>query len=267
MGFQIVAYSASLAAGAANLDVAAVPDDIFSRRNSHYIFSERYRILAAFVNGVSVTDARLNVPTVNAFGRHHIWPLEQSATIPDWPGIADYRDDPLSIPLREELAVEGSNNDIGAQQFNALLWLGDDKWNRNLPKGQQRLVVRATGAVAGVAASWSGVGAIAFAENLRGGYYSLVGAQCFCAGVLAIRFQFPRNDPAGAKALRPGILCTEAIANSPLRENKGGFGVLGTFDSDEPPQIQIFSNATGAKTQEIRLDLVYHGNNVPAGYY
>lgn len=267
MGFHMLAYSASLGAGAANTDVAAVADDNFTRRNSHYIFSERYKILAAFVNGVNASAGRLNVPTINAFARHHLWPVEIVATVPDWPGISDYRDYPIEIPTREELAIEGSNTDAGAQQFNALLWMGDDKWNRNLPRGQQRLTIRATGAVAGIAASWSTVGAITFAENLRGGYYTLAGAQCFDAGTLAVRFVFARNDPAGLKTMRPGILCTEAVGNSPLKENMGGFGALGAFDSDEPPQIQIFANATGASTQEMRLDLIYHGNSTPAGYY
>lgn len=267
MGFHLAAYSAQLAIGATDADIAAASDAVFTRRSSHFIFSEAYKVLAAFANGVGLSRARFNAPTLNVLGRPQIWPVEQSATIPDWPGIYDCRDYPMELPLREEIAVEGTNTDAGAQQANVFLWLGDSKWNRNLPRGKQRITIRATGAVAGVANSWSGLGAITFTENLRGGYYTLIGAQCFDAGTLAIRFAFPRADPVNARQFRPGILCQEAIANSPLKENMGGFGVLGSFDSDEAPQIEIFANATAASVQEMRLDLVYHGNDVPSGYY
>lgn len=265
--FHLAAYSAQLAIGATDADIAAAPDTPFSPRNSHLIFSERYKILAAFANGVGLSRVRFNMPSLNVLGRQQIWPVEQSATIPDWPGFYDCRDYPIDLPMREELALEGTNTDAAAQQANVFLWLGDSNWNRNLPRGTQRITIRATGAVAGVANKWSGTGVITAAENLRGGYYTLVGAQCFDAGTLALRFAFPRGEPSAARQYRPGILCQEAIANSPLKENMGGFGPLGAFDSDELPQIEIFANATAASVQEMRLDLIYHGNNRPEGYF
>lgn len=264
--FHMLAYSGTSTTAAPNTDEPAVVDPIFSRRNNHYIFSEQYQLLAAFHHGVTPTACRLNCPTMNVLGRHQIWPLEASATIPDLPQIADYRDYPINIPVREEVAVETSCSAAGPEQNETFLWVAPMGWNRNLPRGQQRITVAATGAVAGVAASWSAAGALTFTENLRGGYYSLVGAQCFDAGTLAIRFLFPHGAPVNNRQLRPGILCQEAIGNSPLRDNMGGFGVLGAFDTDEPPQIEIFANATAASAQVIRLDLVFHGNSPPTSY-
>lgn len=266
--FHLLAYQTGAAATATpDLDMTAVPDSVFTARNGHFIFSERYKMLASFQNGVTPTRRRLNMPSLNTLGRHHFWPLEASATVPDLPGIADYRDFPIDIPLREELAVEATVSAAGPEQNNQLIWIGDMGWNRNLPVGQARITVRATGAVAGVANAWSGLGVLTLAENLRGGYYAMVGAQCFDAGTLAARFMFPRSSSAMVKPMRPGILCQEAIANSPLKENMGGFGVLGTFDSDEMPQVEIYANATAASVQEFRLDLIYFGNQVPQGYF
>lgn len=262
----MLAYSGTSTTAAPNTDEPAVVDPIFSRRNSHYIFSEPYLLLGAFHHGVTPTAARFNAPTLNVLGRMHIWPLEASATIPDLPQFGDYRDYPISLPLREEIAIETSCSAAGPEQNETFLWVAPTNWTRNLPRGQQRITVAATGAVAGVAASWSAAGAITFSENLRGGYYSLIGAQCFDAGTLAIRFIFPHAAPVNNRQLRPGVLCQEAIGNSPLRENMGGFGVLGAFDTDEPPQIEIFANATAASAQVIRLDLIYHGNSPPTSY-
>lgn len=268
MSFHMLAYEELTAQGATNEDLDALVDPIFSTRNSHYIFSENYNLLAAFACGGDMTDVRFNIPSINTVGRHHVWPVERSTTIPDYPRIQDLRDFPLPLPVREELAIESSNNDGAAtDQANVFLWIAPPGWNLNIPRGIQRITIAATGAVAGVAQAWSAAGAITFAENLRGGYYSIIGAQCFDAGTLALRFVFPRGNEVNGRQLRPGILCTEAIGNSPLEENMGGFGVLGSFDTDEPPQIEIYANASAASAQVLRIDLVYHGNSKPAGYH
>lgn len=263
----MLAYQGTATLAAPNTKITAVADPIFSQRNTNFIFSEDYQMLASFYHGVTPTVARFNVPTWNTLGRQQIWPLEQSATIPDLPQMLDYRDFPLAFPKREEIAIEASCSAAGPEQHEAFLWIAPPGLNRNLPRGQQRIMVRATAAAPGTTLVWGALGAITFAENLRGGYYSLIGAQCFDAGTLAIRFLFPRGPQYGGRVLRPGILCTEAIANSPLKENMGGFGVLGAFDTDEPPQIEIYANATGASVQELRLDLIYHGNTRPEGYF
>ncbi len=266
--FHLLAYNAALGVNAADTALAGVADPIFSRRgtNNNFIFTQRYRILGAFYHAASATRARLNSPTLNAIGRMQVWPVERSATIPDDPGWLDVRPYPVDIPQNEEVGVEGSN-DLGAatEQSQMFLWVAPPSHDLNLPRGQQRLIVRATGAVAGVAQSWSGLGNIVFAENLRGGWYTLLGAQCFDAGTLALRFIFPAAQFGAGSNLRPGILCQEAIGNKPLPANMGGFGAMGRFHSFEPPQIEIFANATAASAQEIRLDLVYHGDGMPAG--
>lgn len=262
MGFHLLAYAeAAVAAGATDTDITAAGADQFSRRNDHYIFSERYRILASSVMGASITRARLNMPTLNALARDQLWPIERSATVPDLPQFMDLRHDPLEVPLAEELAVETTNDlAMGTEDHTIFFWLAPPSWNRNLPHGD-RIQVRATGAVAGTAMAWSVRGAITFAENLRGGWYSVVGANCFDAGVRAFRlFPFQYRDDYG-RQLIPGGLAQEAIGNSPLALNRFELGEWFRFHSFEPPEIQILANATGASTQEIRLDLVYLGRD------
>ena len=260
--FHLLAWEEALAAGAADSDLDAVPDPEFSRRNDHFITTEPFNMIAAMYMAASATRARFNIPTINAIGRHQFWPVNRSATVNSDPRVQDFRDYPMPLPMNEELAVEGSNN-LACMTENSTLfaWIAPPTWNRNLPRGLQRLVVRATGAVAGVAQSWSALGNLTFAENLRGGWYSLVGAGCFDAGTLALRFVFPRPYIYQGRKLRPGIVCDEAIGNIIWSPQFGGLGEFGRFHSFEPPQIEIYANASAASTQEIRLDLIYHGEN------
>lgn len=265
MPFHLLAYEEALAAGAANSDLDAVPDSEFSQRNSHFIFTEMYNALAFYYQAASATLARLNVPSINAIGRHQIYPFFRSATIPsDW-RVQDFRSYPMPLPENEELAIEGSNNlACGTENSTAFLWIAPPSWNMNLPRGLARLTVRATSSVAGVAQAWSSLGNLTFADNLRGGWYSIVGAALFDAGVLAARFVLAKPAIYGGRKFRPGVISMEALGNTPNPIGINGFGVLGRFHSFEPPQVEVYANATGASTQEWWLDLVWHGEVEPS---
>lgn len=256
--FHTLAYSLTGGAALADGDVTAPADQSFTRRNGHFIFSEAYNLIAAWVLGATITRARFNVPTLNAVARHQFWPVEVGTVVPARVYIQDLRDYPLALPINEEIAIEATN--AAAEQATAILTVATPDWNRNLPRGIQRLVVRATGAVALTAFTWSALGAIAFAENLRGGWYAVVGMQCFCPNMLAVRLVFPRVTAYNGRILRPGVLGQNAIANAPADWQMGGLGEFGRFHSFEPPQIECFGIAAGAAVQEIRLDLVYLGN-------
>lgn len=258
--FHLLAYSVTGGAALTDGDVTAPADQSFSRRNGHFIFSEPYNLIAAWALGATITRARLNVPTINAVARHQIWPVEVGTVVPARVYVQDMRTYPMPLPMNEEIAIEATN--AAAEQATAIMTIAPPGWNMNLPRGLQRLTVRATGAVTLTAFTWSALGAITFAENLRGGWFSVVGMQCFCAGMLAIRLVFPRMEAYNGRILRPGVLGQNAIANAPADWQMGGLGEFGRFHSFEPPQIECFGNAAGAAVQEIRLDLVYLGNSM-----
>lgn len=261
IGFHTLAYTAALGVNAVDSPVLAVPDDEFSQRNSHYILSEDYWLGWAHYVALSALRARLNIPTINAIARHQIWPIPRSATVEDNPRVADYRDYPIDLPRNEEIAIEASNNLGAATEISTMaIWIIPQGWNRNIPRGTQRLTIRATGSLAGVAQLWSGLGNLTFAENLRGGWYSIVGVQMFCANALLGRLVFPRGPfGSGGRKFRPGFLATNAIGNMPWAPQMGQVGEYGRFHTFEPPQFQQFSIATGASVQEFWLDCVYLG--------
>ena len=259
--FHLLHYFLSSAAGDANVDMTAGVDDEFSRRNSHYIFTEDYAAICAADLGVSATRSRLNVPRITAIARHQIWPVNRSATPPSNPRVADWRDYPVDLPQDEEIAIEESNDlAMGNEDRTVFLWIAPRvAWNRNLPRGEQRLMVRVTASVARTADSWSALGALTFAENLRGGWYSVVHAYCQSANLRAFRLVFPRMPLIGGRKMRPGSLATNAVGNLEEPFMPGFFGEWGRFHTFEPPQLQVYGDAAGADTQELRLDLIYMG--------
>lgn len=260
MPFHVLAYTNLAGVNDANVDQAAVADPIFTTRSSHFIFTEQYNLIAAYHQATSALRARFNTPTWNAIARQHIYPVERSATVPDRPQGLDLRDVPVPLPVNEEVAVEESNN-LGSstERSNTFLWIATPDWNRNLPRGIWQGLVRFTATIVVSANTWSAPVALTFAENLRGGWYDVLGAQVQATSDLAFRFLFPRAPFVGSRQLRPGGLCQEAVGDTPDMRNFGGWGLWGTFHSFEAPQLEVFALAAGNTAIEGRMLLSYRG--------
>lgn len=260
--FHHLVYANLAAVADANVDMTAAADAVFSQRNGHYIFSENYRALAAAHLAVSATDSRWNVPSINAISRHHVYPVNRSATPPSFPRISDYRDVAVNIPVNEEFAVEESNN-LGAatERTTHHLWIAPPTWTRNLPQGDRRLVLRATGAVTRTANTWSGVGAITFEQIPRGGWYCVNACFCQSANLRAFRLLFPRNQEYNGRILRPGGLVQNALGDLIKPYFDDGMGEWGRFHTFEPPQLEVWGDAAGADAQVLMLDVTFLGTN------
>lgn len=261
---HLLAYEEDLASMAEDADLDALVDGEFSPRNNHYIFTEPYNLLMACYLAPNATRARFNLPSINGIGRHQIWPLNRSATVPSRPGIVDMRGYPLPLSVNEELGIEGSNDDaVDEDQAICLLWIAPPTWTPQIPRGLQRLTIAATAAPTGVAVSWSAEAALTFLDNLKGGWYTIVGMSVFDAGAFAYRLIFRNSPVVNGRKFRPGVLAQEAIGNFPPEQFTGGMGVFGHFHSFEPPTVQSLNLAAGATAGVIRLDVIFHGDRRP----
>jgi hypothetical protein len=81
----------------------------------------------------------------------------------------------------------------------------------------------------------------------------------------AFLLNFPRQPQVNGRKLFPGWVCNNAIGNIPYPQNRQWLGHWGTFHNFEPPTLSIWSTAAGAGTEEVRLDLVFHGDSPPGG--
>lgn len=270
MGFHLLASTGTATASVTNLALAGVADPEFTRQGSGstFRFSEDYQLIINMALGKEMTDMRLNMPSVNAIARHHIRPLHiasgVSVTVNTNPNVQDLRDYPLQLPRYEDLVWETTKGATSESAIHIVLnWITPPGWNRNLPRGERRLVIRATASAAGTANVWGALASLTFAENLRSGWYALVGCQVFDAATVAFRLNFARPEVVNGRKLRPGGVCEEAQGNVPLAFQMGGLGQWGMFHSAEPPQIEILANATASSAQVLDMDVIYLGNSGP----
>lgn len=267
MGFALLNYNATAAAaGATNVDLVAASDADFSQRNSHYIFTERYRLLGVAPVGVSVTRGRYQVPTWNAIGEATIFNVNRALTPPSNPQADWSLQYPPEVPLNEEFQVQLSNNLGAATEIeNALIWLATDDWSQNIPRGRTPLLVRATSVITPTLNAWSGPQAITLSQSLRGGVYAVVGAVVQGANSVAFRVIFPRYRLYHGRKLRPGHLVQTALGDVTNNQHYPpgmDLGEWGRFHTFELPQIEVFGTLAAAITYQVFLYLVYLGEEI-----
>lgn len=259
MFLHTAAYSESLTTPT-NGDTNAVDDFVIQRRNDHLIFSEPFNLIGSASFGVGITRQRFGNVALTVRGTNHLFPLNGAGTFPSPPRVFDRRDMPMTLPLNEEITVETTGTDIGAQTMGAVLFLAKPQWSKTLPRGVETLTTRATATTTGGSAtSWGNAVALAFERDLFNGVYAVVGAHAQLASAIAFRLSFPSQPNVEGRQLRPGGLAVNAITDFPWEPQHMGLGEWGRFHTFEAPSIQTLG-AAGAT--EVRLDLVYLGREL-----
>ncbi len=241
-------------------DLDAVPDEVISIRNSHLILTDPFDMIASAGIGTGLARARFNAPHLNTFARNILAnPPIRGTTIPADPNVQDNRDDPIRLPMLEEIAVESvtDTGGTGTEQHTVLLWLAPRGWSPKRTKGKASLVARFTQSITTIANGWTVPAAPTFAETLRSGEYALMGLEVQVAGPLAYRVRFPKSETYNGRILRPGGLTKEAIGNKHWPEDATAFGEMGRFHSFELFELSLFSNGAAAETVEGRAFLEY----------
>jgi hypothetical protein len=267
MGLVALAYSASAAAaGSTNVDFAAATDADFSQRNTHYIFTEPYKLLGTISVGASLTRGRFQVPTWNAIGEFTLFRANRSATVPSNPVGDLFLAASPPVPLNEEFQVQWSNNlGSGTEQEQTIVLLGTTDYTQNVPAGKLPINVRASFTVTPTVNAWSGPNVITLSQSLRGGVYAMVGG--FVQGTNAAfwRVIFPRYKLYHGRKLRPGWVVQNAIGDVPFFSyNLGSWwpGEIGRFHTFELPQFEVFGVTATSTTYQIFMDLVFIGEDV-----
>jgi hypothetical protein len=271
--FHVAAYTLNNTSGAAETlaDVPVVTDTVLATRNNHLIFTDAFNLGLAYAMSQTATVFQLNDPTLNQWGHHQIWPFDNPAatppTVADRPALVDYLSSPLAMPMNEEIAWQWSNTATTAERADIFVWLFTPNHVLTLPSGIQRIVVPFTTTFnAGTAFVWTGPQPVTFGQNLRGGWYVVVGFAFEAAGVPLARLYFPRALPYNGRILRPGVLGQQAYGNRPDPRFGGRIGVYGAFHSFEPLLVEWIPNATGSLTLNCVIDVIYVGDTPPAGY-
>lgn len=274
--FHVLAYQVNAGVNDANVNMSAAVDATFPvSANNNYIFTVPLDVHFAAAFGASILRARFNVPHLNSIFQPHLTGINRSVTVPSPFRMDDFSDYPMRLPTNEEIQIQESGNlGAGNEREQVFLIVRPPGANRNVPRGIQRQVVRATAAVVRAANAWGTDGALTFETALRGGWYAIAGVLLQESGSMAFRLNLPRAPYYGGHKLFPGFFGLTNINDvGPQKDLWNQLGLWGYFHSFEPPTVNVFSTAAGAGTEELRLDLVYLGNNqpsypdMPAGIY
>lgn len=249
--FHLAAYRGSVGAGLTNVDIAAVNDGVLTLTNNHFLVPQEAQLLFAAGFGVNMTRLLLNTPSLRYVGLPSIWPINNVVTVPSPFNLFKGGDFPLKLPKADEIAIQASQNDAGAQQMAALVAFG---FNPPAAPSGTRYRLRATATITGVVGAWAN-GSLTMDTTLPAGIYALVGMQVMAANVLGARLIFP-----GA-SFRPGVIPVAADQN--ITQSifvDGTLGVFGQFENVNLPNLEIFLGSGANAAQEIFLDVVRMGN-------
>lgn len=243
---HLLAYVDMMGAATTDENVNALPDgQITITSNNQFIFDRAVKILACYGQGATMDGLRINSPPLRSIALPRITPFNVAVLPGDLPPLADFRNNPFSIPTATEIAVESTNTGAGEVHWVGL-WVAESV---PMMRNGEVVTIRLTSTTAATANVWSTL-ASALEQPLPGGNYEVVGMRVISAtGVLA-RLVFPGGG------WRPGCICaaTESVDDrSYFRAGK--FGSFGFFNSFAIPTVQILcTGATAA--HRIYLDVI-----------
>lgn len=254
-----------------------VADGAFAQGNTGYRFVERYKMLAAYNHGASLTQVEFRSPTLNALGLWNSWPLNLSLNQPSNYQVDDMRNYSPIIPQMEDFEAHAADSAVGGEKFDVAVFVGtenhkthEEDWlpvlNAMMNTGEayvgRRITVNSTTTLNKGAQGWGADTALTFEQLPRGGVYAVIGGQAVAAACMAWRINFPRHPLyKSARKLFPGDLVNQAVGDVPNKLGPTWLGIWGVFHTWELPFASLYGQAAGTVAWNGNLQLVYLGGN------
>lgn len=237
------------AAAAADIDV--IPDETLFAQGDIIRVPEAMNLLQAlaFVSACTTfVSAQLQAPSLRSLANFDILPANRTATPANPPAIASLGNNPMSLVPGESLTYNTNTDHAAAIEIYGFLWLADAP---PAPVNGEIFSVRATAAITLADGIWTN-GALTFTQDLPFGNYDVVGIRVESANLIAARLVFPGGR------WRPGVLGANAPADVDVPAFRYGVsGVLGSFNSNEPPTLDAIGVTDTA--EDVILDLIKTG--------
>lgn len=254
MTYHVAAFSEQIAAAGTLQPIAAVADDqVFTSGDDVRVPQGLANLLAGFSLGPGQARARIVAPSLRAFANLELAPkITSEATSSTQPNrLISMVRNPLPLAVGESLNYESDGGaGAGVGQQTGIVLLGDGPVQ---PVSGEIRTVRATGSIAGTEGEWVS-GGITFSEDLPSGNYAVVGGRCEADNPGAFRLIFVTGGP------RPGSLSASAVDGSEVVGSRMGlWGVWGTFNTNQPPTLEILSLAGAGAAQVLYLDIMRVG--------
>lgn len=251
---HLIAWSGAKTDSTANEAVPNVADASVSPagNTTQYFAPFAATMVAAIAYNDTITRARINTPDYRDVGLPEIFPLNALAEPSADYDVCLWGLNGPKLKRGTPVGADVSNGASTVDNATVGLWLLDAF--TPIPAGR-RFTVRGTSAQTLVANAWT-LGGITLDSTLPVGRYGVIGLQCVCNDAMLARLALPNN-----LSFRPGCPTGETIAINDPRQNfrAGQFGLLGTFDQQAPPQLELLGSTAGAETAAVILDLVELG--------
>lgn len=245
---HLVAFSESLDQGAAASNIAAVPDDTLYAVNDVIRVPTELPNLAgaAFIGNVSTfTSAQLLAPSLRARANYDISGVNVAASPVNPINFDCLAQNPIPLAGDESLTCVTNTDAASAVDLSVIVLLSDGP--TQAVTGNQ-FTVRCTAAVNQADQVWTN-GNLTFTQDLPTGDYDVVGLRVEAADGVAARLVFP-----GGK-WRPGVPLVDSASEPGLMKARyGGLGVMGRFNSNNPPSIDVLGGTATAQT--VFLDVI-----------
>lgn len=249
MGMHAVLYRSSQAIGAtfASLSAIGFSQDVVT--NNKILLQDNMELRLATLMGTGLASARIQTPLLLQTASNQLRPFNVATTWVNNPNTADFLEQPVGLRGGENIDVQTTNTDAGAQVHTALLQLGDR--NYSLPVGQ-RLKIRATGATTVTAGAWTRV-PLTYDDNLPNKLFAIVGMEVQSATGIIGRLDIP------GQAYKPGVPVVDSLADRMYwAQYKPVWGELGRFRNTSLPALELFATAADT-SQQVWLDIVVIG--------
>ena len=251
MAQQLIAWYQSVDQGGASADIDAVPDEtLFTSGDIVRVPDEIAMALGAVALSAqtTVTSAQLQSPSLRTLANLDIEPFINAVVFGSPPAVDWFGGNPVVLRGNESLTFN-TNTDAGsAGAIYGLIWLGD---GAAAPLNAESFTVRVTATASLSVGLWVNSN-LTFTQDLPFGQYQVVGMRARGTNLVAARLVFPGGR------WRPGVPAVNAIGDEDFKPLRHGMsGVLGEFDSNQPPTIDCLGVTDSAQT--ILLDLIKVG--------
>lgn len=248
---HLVGWAQNVDQAAAAADLDAIQDEtLFAQGDIIRVPAEM-----ALMQGVAFLSAAttfvaavLQAPSLRTLADFDILPAERAATFGSPPALAWLGGNPMSLTPDESLTFNTNTDDAVPVDIYGFLWLADG------PPAQvsgEIFSVRATAAITLAALVWTN-GDLTFTQDLPFGNYDVVGIRAESANLIAARLVFPGGR------WRPGVPGANAPSDVDAPQFRyGASGVLGSFNSNSPPSIDMIGITDSS--EDVILDLIKTG--------
>lgn len=247
--YHLAAYTASIG-NTADTDVTALADDILTIQNSHFVLTQPMGLIAAMAMSATLSRAKLASPTMRQVASPFIRPITVAAIPAANPNMWLVDDNPFRLVPYEEIQCQATSGVAMTERFTALIWLQDVM--TPIPSGNM-IPLRLTSTTAAVANTWTTVTAT-FADTIPTGRYAMIESECQSTNAQAHRWIISNQY------WRPGMPSMAALGSRlPYSITKGQWGVMGYFNSNDLPRLQVLCNGADA-AHEAYLHVVRVGD-------